>query len=65
MYGQSDGDRFPRLIGADAWFNRTEAHQYELYEQAKRTTNDEILVLLTIKDNRMIEEEPERSGYRW
>lgn len=65
MFGRSEGDKFPRLIGADAWFDRAEAHQYELYEQARRTTNDEILVLLTIKDNRMIEEETERSGYRW
>jgi len=64
MFGQSEGDKFPRLIGADAWFDRSEARRYELYEQAKRTTEDEILVLLTIKDDGMIDEEPEKSDWR-
>ena len=63
VFGQFEGDRFPQIIGADAWFDRTEARQYEVFEQAKRTGDNEALVLLTIKDNRMIEEDPERSGY--
>lgn len=66
MFGQSEGDGFPRLIGADSWFDRPEAQSYGIHEQAKRTVDGEILVLLTIKDNRMIEEEPERSSWgRW
>ncbi|MEM9010643.1 MAG: ImmA/IrrE family metallo-endopeptidase [Pseudomonadota bacterium] len=65
VFGQAEGDRFPRLIGADAWFDRQEAHRYELYEQAIRVGEGEALILLTIKDERMIDEEPERSVYRW
>jgi len=57
MFGTSDGDRFPRIIGADAWFDRTEARQYEISEQAKKIGTDEMLVLLTIKDDRMVDEE--------
>lgn len=64
MFSQSEGDSFPRLIGADAWFDRSEGQRYELYEQAKCTGENEILVLLTIKDNRMIEEEAERSNWK-
>lgn len=63
MFGQSEGE-FPQLIGADAWFDRSEAYRYELYEQAVRTSENEILILLTIKDDRMNEEEPERSHRR-
>lgn len=63
MFGQSEGDSFPRLIGADAWFNRSEARRYDIYEQAKRTGDNEILVLLTIKDNQMLEEDAEWSGW--
>ncbi len=65
VFGSSEGEKFPRLTGADTWFDRAEARQFELYEQAKRTTENETLVILTIKDDRMIEEEPERYGRRW
>ena len=63
LFGQSEGDRFPSLIGADAWFDRQEAQRYEIYEQSKRTSNNEVLVLLTIKDAGMMEEESERSSW--
>lgn len=66
VFGQSESDRSPQIIGADAWFDRAEARQYEILEQAKQTGSGEALIILTIKDDRMIEEEPERSGYsRW
>lgn len=65
VFGQSEGDRHPRLIGADAWFNRTEAQRYELFEQSKRVGDGEALILLTIKDDRMMDEEPERANYFW
>ncbi|WP_299902581.1 ImmA/IrrE family metallo-endopeptidase [uncultured Ruegeria sp.] len=63
IFGQSEGDTHPRIIGAEAWFDRVEAQRYELFEQAKRVGDGEALVLLTIKDSRMMEEEPERFGY--
>jgi Zn-dependent peptidase ImmA (M78 family) len=64
IFGTSEGDRSPQIIGAESWFDRAEARQYELHEQAKKTGHSEALILLTIKDDRMVEEEPERSGYR-
>ncbi|WP_104017825.1 ImmA/IrrE family metallo-endopeptidase [Roseovarius nitratireducens] len=65
VFGQSEGDAHPRIIGADAWFDRAEAQRYELFEQVKCIGDDEALVLLTIKDDRMMEDEPERFGHRW
>ena len=65
VFGQSEGDMHRRLIGADAWFDRQEAHRYELFEQSKQVSEGEALILLTIKDDRMMEEEPEQRGRRW
>ncbi|MCO6185226.1 ImmA/IrrE family metallo-endopeptidase [Rhizobium sp. L1K21] len=64
LFGKSEGGSVRQLIGADAWFDRNEAQRYEIFEQAKRINSDEVLVLLTIKDNKMIEEEPEWSNRR-
>ena len=64
VFGRSEGDEFPTLIGADAWFDRREAQHYEILEQSKRTYDEEVLVLLTIKDNRMIEEESGGTNWR-
>ncbi len=64
LFGRSEGDRFPSIIGADAWFDRPEAQRYEIYEQSRRTNEDEVLVLLTIKDAKMMDEEEEHSGWR-
>lgn len=65
IFGKSEGDTHRRLIGADAWFDRQEAHRYELFEQSKQVGEGEALILLTIKDDRMMEEEPEQRGRRW
>lgn len=63
VFGQSEGDRFPRLIGADAWFDRSEAQRYEIFEQSRRVGDGEVLVLLMIKDDRMIDEEQEQMSW--
>ena len=66
VFGRSDGDRFSQIIGADAWFDRAEARQYEIFEQSKKMGDGEALILLTIKDERMVEDEQERSAFgRW
>jgi len=46
----------PRLIGADAWFDRRGSSRFELYEHSTRTTDDEILTLLHWKDESMLED---------
>jgi Zn-dependent peptidase ImmA (M78 family) len=45
LFGHKADDTFPRKIGADAWFDRTEAERYEVREQTIQTANDEILTL--------------------
>ncbi len=47
---------YPRLIGADAWFDRNEAQRYELREDSVRTADDEILTLLMLTEDGMLED---------
>ena len=56
LFGQGEEERHPRLIGADAWFERQEAQRYELYEQSVRTANDEILTILLFTDGDMLDD---------
>lgn len=44
------------LIGADAWFERRGADQFELYEQTFKVSDDEILTILVFKDDEMLED---------
>jgi hypothetical protein len=46
----------PRKIPADAWFDRSEAGQYDVHEQTIRTGDEEILTLVLIRDPKMLEE---------
>lgn len=54
LNGGADEDRFPRKIGADAWFDRWDADRYEVHEQTIRTGVDEILTLVRIDDEDML-----------
>lgn len=56
LFGSSAEDHIPRKIGADAWFDRRDADEFEIYEQTVRIGNDEILTLLLITEDRMLEE---------
>lgn len=56
LFGRAPGDRFPRKVGADAWFDRHEADRYEVYEQTIKTADDEILTLVHIVDEAMLRE---------
>lgn len=56
LFGRAGNDTTPRLIGADAWFDRSEANRYDVHEQTVRTGPDEVLSLILINDGRMIEE---------
>ncbi len=44
------------LIGADAWFDRRGADQFELYEETFKVADDEILTLLIFKDEEMLDD---------
>jgi hypothetical protein len=56
LFGDQPEDKFPRKIGADAWFERPEAERYEVEEQTIRTVEGEILSLVIIGDERMVRE---------
>jgi hypothetical protein len=48
-------ERTPRtLIGADAWFDRRDAEQYEVFEQTVRMATGDALTLLTFKSLDML-----------
>lgn len=53
LHGKTD--RTPRsLIGADAWFDRWGADQFEVFEQTVRTASGGSLTLLTFKSAEML-----------
>ena len=55
LFGQGQEETHPRLIGADAWFDRDEAERYEFREHSVRTGDDEILTLLMLTEDQMLE----------
>jgi hypothetical protein len=55
LFGGAAEDRFPRRIGADAWFDRFDAEQYEVHEQTIRIGDEEILTLVRIDDDAMLD----------
>lgn len=56
LFDQGREEAHPRLMGADAWFDRDEAQRYELREHSVRTGDDEILTLLMLTEDRMLED---------
>jgi hypothetical protein len=60
MFRKQPNDAMPRKIGADAWFDCSEAQYYEVHEQTIRNSNDEVLSLVLIRDSRMLEERDTR-----
>jgi hypothetical protein len=55
LYGEEDRSRIVK-IGADAWFDRSEANRYEILEETLRIGGGEILTLLTLNVPKMLEE---------
>jgi hypothetical protein len=56
LFGGNPDDSAPRKIDADASFDRFDASKYSIHEQTMRSGPDEILTLLTITDDRMLED---------
>ena len=56
LFGRGQEEAHPRLMGADAWFDRHEAQRYELHEHSIRTGVDEILTLLKLTEDGMLED---------
>jgi hypothetical protein len=64
LFGGQPDDPMPRKIGADAWFDRSEAANYEVQEQTRRVGDDEIVTLVLISDEEMLAETENRRGRR-
>jgi len=64
QFGNQPGNTGPSKIGADAWFDRHDAGRFEVMEQCFKTAPDETLTLVTITNERMLEDE-ETTGLRW
>jgi hypothetical protein len=62
LFRHQPEDKFPRKIGADAWFDRAEAERYEVQEQTIQTADGEILTLVSISDEDMLREYSERGS---
>lgn len=56
LSGRVGDDAGLRKIGADAWFDRTEAGRYDVLEQTISVGTDEILSLIVIGDEEMLED---------
>jgi Zn-dependent peptidase ImmA (M78 family) len=56
LFGSKQEQVHPRKIGAEAWFDRSEANRYEMFEHTFPLPNDEVLTLLTFTDEEMMEE---------
>ena len=56
LFGQGQEEPHPRLMDADAWFDRDEAQFYELREHSVRTADKETLTLLMLTEDRMLED---------
>jgi hypothetical protein len=58
LFGQRASATLSRLscVSAEAWFDRHDAHRYELLEQTLRVGASEILSLLIFEDEEMLEE---------
>ena len=65
LFGNDDEQPRPRLIGADAWFDRRHAQDHELFEQSVRTAADEILTVLWLRDDKMLEDWDSRPSRRF
>lgn len=57
LFSRKAEETIPRKIGADAWFDRKGADEYEVREQSIRIGDGETLSLILIDDQRMLDDE--------
>lgn len=56
LFGSAPEETMPRRIGADAWFDRREAADFDLLEQSYSLPGNQICTILTITDPKMMRE---------
>ena len=57
QFSNQPGNPNPNKIGAEAWFDKYDAERFEVMEQCFKTAPDETLTLITITNDRMLEDE--------
>jgi Zn-dependent peptidase ImmA (M78 family) len=57
QFSDQPGNPHPSKIGADAWFDRYEAERFEVMEQCFKTAPGETLTMITIINERMLDDE--------
>ena len=55
LVGNGPEDAFPRRIGADAWFDKLDAGEFEIFEQ-RPLPNNEVATLLLLSEFKMLQE---------
>ena len=56
LFGQASNDRKPKRVPAQAWFDRREAEDFDVLEQSMRMNEQEVLSILSLFDDKMLEE---------
>ncbi len=56
LFGEGREAPHPQRIGADAWFDRADAEHFEIKEQCFGGADETVFAILTITDERMLEE---------
>ncbi|RXH35230.1 hypothetical protein XH84_05690 [Bradyrhizobium nanningense] len=54
LFGKHEDKGGPRRIGADAWFDRRGAENFEIYEETFRVAADQICTILFFNDTKML-----------
>ncbi len=58
-------EKKPRKIGAEAWFDRSDAERYDITEHTVKTSKDEIMMLLLLEDEEMLQEREAHRSWAW
>jgi len=56
LFGKAQNDRKPVHVPASSWFDRREAERYEVLEQSMRVNGTEVLSIISVVDEKMIED---------
>jgi hypothetical protein len=54
LFGKNEDKGAPRRIGADAWFDRRGAEDFEIHEETFRVAADQICTILFFNDAKML-----------
>jgi len=68
LYGGAERNTRQQKVSAASWFDRSEAADYEIFEQSAPYIDGQVITLLEFYEEGMLEESPHggyRNNYRW